>query len=65
MKIMIATDSFKCSLSAQKVCDREEKSCIDVFPQGKIVKSPMTDGGIGCLSALGVTKMAEIGTTLS
>lgn len=52
MKIILAPDSFKGSLSAQKVCDIGEKACLDLFPQGEIVKLPMADGGEGTVESI-------------
>lgn len=52
MKILIAPDKFKDSLSAKEVCDGIEKG-IGIFSKKiKIEKIPLADGGEGSLSAL-------------
>ena len=52
MNILIAPDSFKDSLSAMEVCNNIEKGIIRVFPQAKIKKIPLADGGEGTVDAL-------------
>jgi glycerate kinase len=52
MKIVIAPDSFKESLSALQVANAIEKGFRDVFPEAEYVKIPMADGGEGTVHAL-------------
>ncbi|WP_009052495.1 glycerate kinase [Thermoanaerobacter sp. X514] len=52
MKILIAPDKFKESLSALKVADSIEKGILKVFPKAVIVKVPMADGGEGTVESL-------------
>ncbi len=52
MKIVIAPDSFKESLSALQVASAVEAGFREVFPQARIVKVPVADGGEGTVQAL-------------
>jgi glycerate 2-kinase len=52
MKIVIAPDSFKESLSAPHVADQIEAGFRDVFPDADYVKLPMADGGEGTVEAM-------------
>ena len=52
MKIVVAPDSFKESMSAKEVCDSIEKGLLSVSKDWEIVKVPMADGGEGTLQAL-------------
>ncbi|MFV9567791.1 glycerate kinase [Thermoanaerobacter mathranii] len=52
MKILIAPDKFKESLSALKVADSIEKGILKVFPKVVIEKVPMADGGEGTVESL-------------
>jgi glycerate kinase len=52
MKIIIAPDSFKGSLSALEVCENIEKGIRKVFDNAEIVKVPMADGGEGTVQSL-------------
>lgn len=52
MKIVLAPDSFKGSLSAEGVCAALEIGLRRVLPQAEIVKRPMADGGEGTLDAV-------------
>ncbi len=52
MKIIIAPDSFKGSLSAIEVADAIELGVRQVYPDAKIVKVPMADGGEGTVECL-------------
>ena len=51
MKIVIAPDSFKESLSASEVADAIEAGFVDVFPDAEIFKLPVADGGEGSTDA--------------
>lgn len=52
MKILIAPDKFKGSLSAFEVADNIEKGILKVFPKAIVVKVPMADGGEGTVESL-------------
>ncbi|WP_257347270.1 glycerate kinase [Pseudalkalibacillus decolorationis] len=52
MKIVIAPDSFKESLSAPEVASAVEKGFRQVLPEAEYVKVPMSDGGEGLVEAL-------------
>ncbi|MGR6338797.1 glycerate kinase [Priestia megaterium] len=52
MKIVIAPDSFKESLTALKVCEAVEKGIRTHFPNAEISKVPMADGGEGTVQSL-------------
>ncbi|WP_122574237.1 glycerate kinase [Pseudomonas viridiflava] len=52
MKIVIAPDSFKDSLSAQAVADAIASGLAEVWPHAELVKCPMADGGEGTIEAV-------------
>ena len=52
MKIVIAPDSFKESLTALQVADSIERGIRKVIPNAEIVKVPMADGGEGTVQSL-------------
>lgn len=52
MKIVLAPDSFKGSLSAEGVCTALEVGLRRVLPDAEVVKRPMADGGEGTLDAV-------------
>lgn len=52
MKIVIAPDSFKESMTAKEACESIEKGILKVFPEAEIVKVPMADGGEGTMQSL-------------
>jgi len=52
MKIVIAPDSFKESLSALQVAAAIEAGMREVFPDAEYVKVPVADGGEGTVQAL-------------
>lgn len=60
MKIILAPDSFKGSLSAESVCAALEGGLRRVLPDAQIVRRPMADGGEGTLDAV-VTALATGG----
>ena len=60
MKIVLAPDSFKGSLSAETVCAALERGLRRVLPDAEIVQRPMADGGEGTLDAV-VTALAGTG----
>jgi glycerate kinase len=52
MKVVIAPDSFKESLTALEVASAIERGWRSVFPKARVVKVPMADGGEGTVQAL-------------
>ncbi|WP_077619827.1 glycerate kinase [Bacillus sinesaloumensis] len=52
MKIIIAPDSFKESLTATEVAEAIEEGLKRVFPNATYIKSPMADGGEGTVHSL-------------
>ncbi|WXL24149.1 glycerate kinase [Ectopseudomonas mendocina] len=52
MKVVIAPDSFKESLSAPDVAAAIARGWLEVFPQAEICLRPMADGGEGTVDAL-------------
>ena len=59
MKIVIAPDSFKESLTASEVCDAIETGFTTVFKEADMIKIPMADGGEGTAAALKETLSGE------
>ncbi len=52
MRIIVAPDSFKGSLSAVSAADAIERGILEVFPDARVFKIPMADGGEGTLETL-------------
>lgn len=52
MKIVIAPDSFKESLTAREVAQAIAQGVLDVLPDAQVVLVPMADGGEGTLEAV-------------
>jgi glycerate kinase len=52
MKIVIAPDSFKDSLSAQGVADAIALGLAQVWPDALLIKCPMADGGEGTVESI-------------
>ena len=52
MKIVIAPDSFKDSLSAEKVANAIAAGLADALPHAQLVTCPMADGGEGTVEAI-------------
>ena len=63
MKIVIAPDSFKGSLTALQVAEAIEVGLRRVFPDATIKKVPMADGGEGTVQSLVDATSGEILTT--
>ncbi|QWA10054.1 glycerate kinase [Sodalis ligni] len=60
MKIVIAPDSYKESLSALEVATQIEKGFREVFPDAHYVKLPVADGGEGTVEAMVAATGGEI-----
>lgn len=52
MRVVVAPDSFKESLTAPEACLAMKRGILDVFPQADVVMVPMADGGEGTVDAL-------------
>jgi glycerate kinase len=52
MKVVIAMDSFKGSLTATEACGCIERGVMKAVPQAEIIKVPMADGGEGTVQSL-------------
>lgn len=52
MKIIIAPDSFKGSMTAQEAADAMEEGVRKALPDAEIIKVPMADGGEGTVQSL-------------
>ncbi len=52
MKIVLAPDSFKESLTAREVCIAMEKGFKQIFPEAEYMHVPMADGGEGTVQSL-------------
>ena len=52
MRIVIAPDSYKGSLSAVEVANAMEKGILKVFPDAEVFKIPIADGGEGTVESL-------------
>ena len=52
MKILVAMDSFKGSLSAQEACDAVEKGIKAIDDNIEVIKKPIADGGEGTVKTL-------------
>jgi glycerate kinase len=62
MKVVLAPDSFKGSLSAERVCDALQLGLQRVLPDAEIVRRPMADGGEGTLEAIVGAAATSAGT---
>lgn len=51
-KIVVASDSFKGSLSSMEVADYAEMAIHKIFPDCEVVKIPVADGGEGTIDSL-------------
>lgn len=47
MKIVLAPDSFKGSMSAKQLCEVWKEAIVSIAPQAQVISFPMTDGGEG------------------
>ena len=52
MKIIIAPDSYKGSLSAKAVAECIERGIKKIYKKAHVVKIPMADGGEGTVQSL-------------
>ncbi len=52
MKVVIATDSFKGTLTAYEACEIIAKAICESTPDAQLVIKPMADGGEGTAQAM-------------
>ena len=52
MKIVVAPNSFKGSLTALEVSEAIEQGIREIFPEAEVIKIPMADGGDGTVECL-------------
>lgn len=52
MKLLLAPNAFKDSLSAREACEAMRRGALRVFPDARIKSLPVADGGDGTLAAL-------------
>jgi glycerate kinase len=52
MRIIVAPDSFKGSLTAKQACEAMAKGIAKVMPSAEIISIPMSDGGEGTIDSL-------------
>lgn len=65
LKVVIAPDSFKGSLSATKLCQAIAEGIRNIYPNAKMIKLPLADGGEGTMenmvySSGGVTREVKV-----
>lgn len=60
MKIILAPDSFKESMTAQEVCQAMAKGIYKALPNAEITSVPMADGGEGTVSAITSTNKGKL-----
>lgn len=66
MKIVIAPDSYKESLSAVAVAQAIEKGFREIFPDARYILVPVADGGEGTVDAMiSATQGSKISTTVT
>ncbi|MCT4703115.1 glycerate 2-kinase [Enterobacteriaceae bacterium H20N1] len=66
MKIVIAPDSYKESLSALDVAQAIEKGFREIFPDALYISVPVADGGEGTVDAMiGATQGSKMATTVT
>lgn len=52
MRVLIAPDSFKGSLSSSQFCHIAEKAILDEVPNAEVVRLPLADGGEGTVASI-------------
>ncbi len=60
MKIVIAPDKFKNSLTGFEFCDAVEEGIRQVIPDAEIIKSPLADGGDGTIEIVNYYLNGEV-----
>lgn len=59
MKIVVAPDSYKGTLSAAEVCGIWREALLSAMPEAEVLCVPMSDGGDGALEAVSASTHAE------
>jgi glycerate kinase len=59
LKIIVAPDSFKGSISSIGVCEAVEKGIKEVFPDARVVLLPIADGGEGTVDSFAAACACE------
>ncbi len=59
MKIVVATDSFKGSVTALDACEAVRRGILSVLPEAEVVVRPMADGGEGTAETLRAAQGGE------
>ncbi|MBQ7401683.1 MAG: glycerate kinase, partial [Lentisphaeria bacterium] len=62
MKIILAPDKVKSTMTSPQLCAIMEKAFHDVFPDWQIISLPLADGGDGTTRALAAATGAELRT---
>jgi len=52
MKIVLAPDKFKNSLTGLEFCDIVSKGILEILPEVEIIKLPLADGGDGTIEVV-------------
>ncbi|WP_042248936.1 glycerate kinase [Jejuia pallidilutea] len=60
MKLIIAPDKFKNSLTGIAFCNAVENGILEVMPEAKIVKLPLADGGDGTIEVVNYYLKGEL-----
>jgi len=59
VKIVVVTDSFKGSMSAERACDIIAETIMEYKPNAKVIVKPMADGGEGTAQAMIAAKSGK------
>ncbi|HWR39114.1 MAG TPA: glycerate kinase [Patescibacteria group bacterium] len=60
MRIIVAPDSFKGSLSAVAVAQAMKQGILTVFPDAEVIEAPIADGGEGTVEALSTATGGQV-----
>ena len=63
MKFVLAPDKYKGSLSGEEFCNAVESGLLKVFPEARVLKKPLADGGDGTLEVVKHYLNAEMVST--
>ena len=63
MKVLIAPDKFKGSLTAHEVCEAVSRAILSIDANADVVSLPLADGGEGTLDVL--SKVLELEPVIS
>ena len=65
MKILVAPDSFKNSMSAVRVCEIMRQAILDVCPEAEVEMLPIADGGEGTVEAMRLALAGKADTAVA